>query len=81
DSTKIRKRSQSFFDHFSQPALFYNSLTDYEKRHVQQAFSFELGKVNIVAIRQRMVNMLLEVDTELATIVANNLGLVPQRLP
>lgn len=81
DASKIRKRSQSFFDHFSQPALFYNSLADHEKRHVQDAFSFELGKVKLVPIRQRMVNMLMEVNVELATIVGNNLGLVPQRLP
>lgn len=81
DSSKIRKRSQSFFDHFSQPALFYNSMTPHEKRHIQNAFSFELGKVKLVPIRQRVVNMLLEVSVELATIVGNHLGLTPQKLP
>ena len=81
DSRKIRNRSRSFFDHFSQPTLFYNSLTDHEKRHVQNAFSFELGKVKLVPIRQRMVNMLLEVDKELANKVGDHLGLVPERLP
>lgn len=81
DATKIRKRSQSFFDHFSQPELFYKSMTAHEKRHIQNAFSFELGKVKTVPIRQRMVNMLLEVDEELANIVASNLGLKTQKLP
>ncbi|SIS90167.1 catalase [Kaistella chaponensis] len=81
DSTKIRKRSKSFFDHFSQPALFYNSMTDHEKRHIQNAFAFELGKVKTVPIRQRMVNMLLEVNEELANIVAKKLGLITERLP
>lgn len=81
DATKIRKRSQSFFDHFSQPELFYKSMTAHEKRHIQNAFSFELGKVKTVPIRQRVVNMLLEVDEELANIVASNLGLKTQKLP
>src|SRR5690606_33372563 len=81
DAKKIRARSQSFFDHFSQPELFYQSLSDNEKRHVQNAFAFELGKVKIVPIRQRVVNMLLEVHEALAKSVADQLGLTPQRLP
>ncbi|MFC6268686.1 catalase [Frigoriflavimonas asaccharolytica] len=81
DATKIRARSESFFDHFSQPALFYNSMTSHEKRHIQNAFSFELGKVKTVPIRQRVVNMLLEIDESLAKIVGGNLGLIPAKLP
>lgn len=81
DASKIRKRSQSFFDHFSQATLFYNSMTDHEKRHIQNAFSFELGKVQLVPIRQRMADMLLEVDEDLAKKVADHLGLVPKKLP
>lgn len=81
DASKIRKRSKSFFDHFSQATLFYNSMTDHEKRHIQNAFSFELGKVQLVPIRQRMVDMLLEVDEDLAKKVADHLGLVPKKLP
>ncbi|SFI68489.1 catalase [Kaistella treverensis] len=80
DASKIRQRSKSFFDHFSQPALFYQSMSDAEKRHIQNAFSFELGKVKIVPIRQRVVNMLLEVNEELSQIVGKNLGLTPERL-
>ncbi|RYG41710.1 MAG: catalase HPII, partial [Chitinophagaceae bacterium] len=76
---KIRERSESFFDHFSQPELFYKSLSSPEQRHLQDAFAFELGKVKIVPIRQRMVNVLMEVDTSLAEIVAGKLGLVPRR--
>lgn len=81
DATKIRKRSKSFFDHFSQPDLFYRSMTDHEKRHIQDAFSFELGKVKIVPIRQRVVNMLLEINEDLAKIVGKKLGLTPERIP
>src|SRR5690606_20744410 len=53
----------------------------HEKRHIQNAFSFELGKVQRVPIRQRMVDMLLEVDADLANMVGEHLGLVPRRLP
>lgn len=81
EASKVRKRSKSFFDHFSQATLFYNSLSAHEQRHVQDAFSFELGKVKTVPIRQRMVNMLLEVSEGLAKIVGENLGLNPEKLP
>jgi len=81
DAKKVRARSQSFFDHFSQATLFYNSQSEAEKRHIQNAFSFELGKVMVEGIRQRIVDMLLDVDADLANIVAANLGLVPKKLP
>ena len=81
DGNKIRRRSKSFFDHFSQPTLFYNSMSVHEKRHIQNAFAFELGKVQRIPIRQRMVNMLLEIDEELAKRVGDQLSLVPERLP
>lgn len=80
DATKVRQRSKSFFDHFSQPELFYKSLNAHEQRHLQNAFAFELGKVKAVSVRQRMVNMLLEIDENLANIVAKQLGLTPSKL-
>jgi catalase len=45
DAQKVRQRSRSFFDHFSQAKLFYNSQSEPEKQHIADAFSFELGKV------------------------------------
>ncbi|MEO5909662.1 MAG: catalase [Pelobium sp.] len=81
DSNKIRRRSKSFFDHFSQPELFYKSMSQDEKRHIQNAFAFELGKVKTVPIRQRMVSMLLEINSDLAQIVGDKLGLKPEKLP
>jgi catalase len=78
DGRKVRARSESFRDHFTQPALFYNSHSEYEKKHIVDAFSFELGKVETVAIRQRLVNILTQIDTDLAKKVADNLGLTPQ---
>lgn len=75
DSHKVRERSRSFFDHFSQARLFYNSQSAYEKKHIIDAFSFELGKVETVAIRLRMLGIISLVDESLAAAVAANLGL------
>ncbi|MEP6711359.1 MAG: catalase [Ferruginibacter sp.] len=75
DSKKIRARSQSFFDHFSQATLFYNSQSPAEKNHLTNALRFELSKVEIPAIRERMVGLLTQVDKTLAANVADALGL------
>lgn len=75
DATKIRERSRSFFDFFSQATLFYRSQSEPEKDHIVNAFSFELGKVETVAIRERMLHILTHVDKGLASQVAYNLGL------
>ena len=79
DAKKVRERSRSFFDHFSQATLFYNSQSEPEKNHIIDALSFELGKCEVEAIRQRMVNILGEVDKGLAAGVAYNLGLSVQK--
>jgi catalase len=79
DGKKVRERSRSFFDHFSQATLFYNSQSEPEKNHIIDALSFELGKCEVEAIRQRMVNILGEVDKGLAASVADNLGLSVQK--
>src|SRR5579863_4733979 len=80
DARKVRSRSQSFFDHFSQATLFYNSQSDAEKNHLTNALRFELGKVQRVEIRQRMIGLLSQVDKGLASNVADALGLsVPKK--
>jgi catalase len=75
DGHKIRVRSASFADHFSQATLFWNSMSDWERDHIVDAFSFELGKVEHVHIRKGVLAHLNQVDHELATRVAGNLGL------
>lgn len=75
DAHKVRERSESFSDHFSQATLFYNSQTDVEKNHIVKALRFELGKVETEAIRARMVNLLSQVDKTLAEKVAVGLGI------
>nr|WP_233632579.1 MULTISPECIES: catalase [Parapedobacter] len=75
DGRKIRARSKSFFDHFSQARLFYHSQSEPEKNHMIDAFSFELGKVKTVEVRQRMIGVLAHVDRALAAAVAYALRL------
>jgi catalase len=75
EAHKVRERSESFADHFSQAALFYNSQTPVEQNHIISALRFELSKVETVAIRERMLGLLSQVDKTLAKKVAEGLGL------
>lgn len=81
DGNKIRTRSDSFRDHFTQAALFFNSQSDYEQTHIVNALSFELGKVETNAIRERVVYLLNQIDNKLSRKVADNLGIsIPEKL-
>lgn len=81
DAHKVRDRSASFSDHFSQATLFYQSQSAPEQQHIIDALSFELGKVNYPEIRTRMLGVLTQVDNSLAQAVANNLGMVVPKKP
>ena len=81
EGQKVRARSEKFFDHFTQAALFWNSQSHAEKAHIVQAFRFELGKVETGAVQTRMLRMLAQVDRTLAGLVAQGLGLeVPAKI-
>jgi catalase len=82
EAHKVRERSPSFGDHFSQATLFFNSMSEHEKEHIIAAYSFELGKVEREHIRAREVNEILaNIDMTLATRVAANLGLPAPKGP
>jgi catalase len=81
EAHKVRERSESFADHFSQAALFYNSQTKVEQNHIISALRFELSKVETVAIRERMLGLLSQVDKKLAEKVAEGLGLTVPAQP
>ncbi|MFD1363377.1 catalase [Lentibacillus salinarum] len=70
----IRARSDSFKDYFTQPRIFWNSMTPIEKQHTIEGFSYQLGKVESESVRQQNVNLLVNVDKELACTVADNIG-------
>jgi len=71
---KIRARSESFNDHYTQATLFWNSLTMPEKEHLVGAAHFELGKVMSKEIRQRQVGNFYKVDPKFAQMVAEGIG-------
>ena len=75
EGNKIRERSPSFQDHFSQATLFWNSLSETEKEHLVKAAHFELGKVMNPAVKERMLELFNSVDHQLVTRIAEGLGL------
>jgi catalase len=75
EGEKIRKRPESFGDHYSQASLFWNSMSNAEKRHIIEAFHFELGKVKHKHIRVLMLEHLNHINRLLAVEVAKGLGL------
>jgi catalase len=78
DGHKIRQRSESFKDHFSQATLFWKSLSEPEKKRLVSAAHFELGKVETKEIRHRMVYEIFNhVDHEFAVRVAEGIGVPP----
>lgn len=73
---KLRQRSETFSDHFSQPRLYYKSLAPHEQKHVVDAYTFELSKVQRKHIRERQVQQILaNIDLDLARQVGANLGI------
>jgi len=75
EGQKVRLRPESFADHYSQAAQFFNSQTSTEQRHIAMALTFELSKVETTAIRERMIAHLLNIDEGLAQTVADKLGI------
>ncbi len=68
---------ESFFDFFSQPRLFWNSMSPVEKRHIIETFGFHLGYVKSKSVRQQVVDMFGNVDTGMATAIAETIGVDP----
>ncbi|MBH5318362.1 catalase [Paenibacillus sp. GSMTC-2017] len=74
EGRKIKARSHSFDDHFSQAAMFWHSMSTIEKGQIVDAFRFELGKVLSKEVRQRVVDVFSQVAEELAEQVAVEIG-------
>jgi catalase len=75
EGRKVRERSESFSDHYSQARLFWNSLSEPEKMHLIEASHFELGKVDDMGVRQRMIDHFANIDEELAMKSAEGIGI------
>ncbi len=75
EGAKVRVRGASFFDHYSQARMFFQSQSKPEQQYLIKALRFELGKVVTPAIRERMVGHLAQIDGSLAVTVAKGLGI------
>jgi catalase len=71
--TKVRERGPD--DEYAQARLFFNSMSEIEQDHIADAFTFELGKVDVPAVVDRMVQRLAIVDVGLAQRICIGLGL------
>ncbi|MGO4886354.1 catalase [Anaerobacillus sp. MEB173] len=81
EGQKIRKRSESFHDHYRQATLFWNSMSNAEKRHIIKAFHFEVGNVKDKTIKQQVVEMFNNVDGFLAAEISKGIGVMPPANP
>ncbi|MFJ4830577.1 catalase [Streptomyces sp. NPDC088747] len=75
EGRKVREAPASFDDHFSQPRLFWLSMSDIEREHIIAAYTFELGKCYEQAIKERALQVLANIDPSLSEQVAAGLGL------
>jgi catalase len=75
DGHTIRRRAESFKDHYSQARMFWKSMSAVEAEHIVAAYAFELGKCQVVEVREAVVAQLNLVDHGLAARVAAQLGL------
>jgi len=66
--------SESFYDYFSQPRLFWNSLSSVEKDDLVRTFIFHLQSVQSKSVRQQNVNMWANVDYDMACTIADYIG-------
>ena len=74
EGPKVRARSETFADHYSQARLFFVSQTEPEQNHIVSALVFELSKVETVPVRERMLQHLANIDAGLSSRVATGLG-------
>jgi catalase len=79
EEDKVRGKPAKFADHYTQAALFFDSQTPLEQAHIARAFRFELTRVQVPAIRERVLSQLVNVSEDLARKVADGLGIdVPE---
>jgi catalase len=71
---KLRTRAPKFQEHYNQTELFYNSLSQVEKKHLIEAISFEVSHCDDPLVYKNVIPQLNEIDHEVAKIVALNVG-------
>jgi catalase len=76
---KVRERGPD--DEYAQATLFWNSMSEPEQDHIVDAYTFELGHVEVPAVVERMVLRLALIDVDLARRVSIGLGLPAPTVP
>jgi catalase len=73
EGAKVRDRGPD--DEYGQATMFWESMTEIEQDHLVDAFTFELGKVDVPAVVDRMLQRLVLVHRDLAMRVGIGLGI------
>ncbi len=76
---KVRQRPLD--DPYTQATNFWQSMTEVEQDHIVDAFTFELGHVEVTGVVERMLTRLAAVDLELARRVGVGLGMPVESRP
>ena len=74
EGNKMRHRSETFADHFSQARQFFISQTEPEQNHIVAAITFELSKVETPSVRTAVLGQVANIDADLAKRIAEGLG-------
>ena len=75
DARLVRELSPTFNDFYTQPRLFFNSLTPAEQQFVVNAIRFEASNVQNVQVKKNVLAQLNRVSNDVAKRVAEALGL------
>jgi catalase len=75
DANYVRTISPTFLDYWSQPRLFFQSLTPAEQQLLINAARFELAKVSSDAVRKAIIVQFNRISNDLAKRVCTALGL------
>ncbi|KAM0562258.1 hypothetical protein ACHAPJ_002705 [Fusarium lateritium] len=71
----VRARASTFSDHWSQPRLFYNSLTKAEQQFLINAIRFETSNLKSESVKKNVLYQLNKISHDIAVRVAKALGL------
>ncbi|RYP69230.1 hypothetical protein DL771_006198 [Monosporascus sp. 5C6A] len=71
----VRGLSSTFDDHWTQPRLFYNSLTPIEQQFLINAIRFETSNLKSETVKKNVLTQLNRISHDIAVRVASVLGL------
>ncbi|KAL4726244.1 catalase [Fusarium chlamydosporum] len=71
----MRARASTFSDHWSQPRLFYNSLTKAEQQFIINAIRFETSQLKSETVKKNVLYQLNKISHDVALRVGKALGL------